>query len=243
MGFKQILILGDFDASSEAHGALQDRLAEAAERAGAVVNTRWLDADDLAVRPGAPAEAHGVVLAPRSTRAFRDLPVPYLGALRLVRERKIPFLATGDAHDLVLVEIARNVLGMERANSTYFDEEAADPVVKELPTPLRPLTNRRPRLMDVEVRDDPTLAPFLPAGRREEAARLTHGLNPDYGYAIEEAGLRVSGVDAVTGRPCLWCLDGAPWHVTAAFLPQLGGDGGAPHPLLEGFAAHVVVGR
>ena len=240
MTFKQVLILGEYDAGLDVHVALQETVAAAAERRGAVVNTRWLGSDDLALRPGAAAEADGVILAPRSSRPNRSLPVPILAALRIVRDRKIPFLATGDSHDLVLIEVARNVLGMERAGSTYFDEDCAEPVVKELTQPGRPITNRRPKLMDVDVKDDATLREFLPSGRREEAARLTHVLNPDYAYALEEAGLRIAGVDAVTGRPCLWCLDQSPWHVTASFLPQSTGGPEDPHPLIDGFVARVV---
>jgi CTP synthase len=240
MPFKQVLILGDFDAGLDAHAALRDAVAEASERAGQVVNTRWLAADDLALRPGAAADAHGIMVAPRHPGGHREFPEPVVSALKIARERKTPLLATGDGHELVLIEVARHVLGMEGAGSTFYDEEAKDPIIKELSQPLRPMTNRRPRLMDVDVRHDATIAPYLPAGRREEAARLTHGLNPDYGYALEEAGLRVAAVDAVGGRPCLWALDGSPWHVAASFLPQLGGRPDHPHGLIEGFIAHVV---
>jgi CTP synthase len=161
-----------------------------------------------------------------------------LGALRIARERKVPFLAVGDAHELVLIEVARNVLGMEKATGAAFEDDAAEAISKELPRPYRPLTNRKPTLIDVAVRQDPTLSAFLPPGRREEAARLNYGLNPDYAFALEEAGLRVAGVDAVDGRPCLWRLEGSPWHVTAAFLPQLSG-GREAHPLIRGFVSHV----
>lgn len=243
MTFSQVLILGEYDAGLDAHVLLQETVAAAAERLGSVVNTRWLGSDDLALRPGVAAEADGVILAPRSSRPNRSLPVPILGALRIVRERKVPFLATGDSHDLVLIEVARHVLGMERACSTYFDEDCAEPVVKELAQSTRPITDRRPRLMDVDVADDPVLRDHLPPGRREEAVRLTHGLNPDYAYALEEAGLRIVAVDAVTGRPCLWRLEQSPWHVTAAFLPQLPAPPEDPHPLIDGFVAHVVGSR
>ncbi|HYC76898.1 MAG TPA: hypothetical protein VEI02_04635 [Planctomycetota bacterium] len=237
MAYKQVLILGEHDPGHDAHVAIADALRDASDRAGAVVNTRWLGGDDLAERPGLVAEADGVVLAPRGPRAHRVFPAPVVAALRTVRERRIPFLGLGDAHELVLIELARNVLGMAGAGSTYYDDDLKDPVVKELPEPR---SGRRPRLLDVAIRDDAVLGPYLPRGRREEPARLTHGVNADYAVALEEAGLRVAGTDVLTQRPCLWALEGAPWHVTAAFLPQLGGRPGAPHPLFAGFVAHVV---
>lgn len=239
MTFKQVLILGDFDGDDDAHAALRDAVADASERSRAVINTRWLSADDLALRPGVVAECHGVVVAPRSPRAHRTFPTPVVAALKIARERRLPLLATGEGHELVLIEVARNVLGIVGAGSAFYDDDVPEPIIKELPQAPRAVAGRRPRLMDVDVRADATLRPFLPAGRREEAARLVYGLNLDYAYALEEAGLRVAGVDAVGGRPCLWALDGAPWYVAASFLPEFGGRPDHPHPLIEGFVARV----
>jgi CTP synthase len=242
MTFKQVLILGDYDVSSEAQTALQESIAAAAEARGFVVNTRRLDVDELAVRPGAVAEADGVVLAPRPARAVKSTPAPILAALKLAREAKKPLLAVGDAHELVLIEVARHVLGMAGAGSTFYDEEPTDPVIKELPRPLTADDDRR-TLLDVEIKDDPVLRPFLRPGRREEVVRLTHGVNPDYAYALEEGGLRPAGKDVISGRPCLWVLDQAPFYVAASFLPQLAAPVDSPHPLVVGFVAHVVGGR
>jgi CTP synthase len=165
------------------------------------------------------------------------LPEPTVQALRIVRERNVPFLAVGDSHDLVLVEVARNVMGMKDASSRYFDEDAADPVVTEMPR-RRGLT-KRALTLDLLVRPDPVLAPYLPASRREEAVDLTHAVNLDYASALEEAGLRAAGVDAVTNQPHLYVYEPNRWHVTAAFLPHMTSAPGRPHPLFSGFVAHV----
>src|SRR5262245_62080050 len=139
MAHKTILIIGDHEAGFRAHDRLLDAIEHASVDMEMVVNTRWVGNDDLAHRPHLVADAKGVILAPRSTRTYRVFPEPIVQALRLVRERNVPFLATGDSHDLVLIEIARNVMGMKEAGSRFYDEDAADPVVKELPR-RRPMT-------------------------------------------------------------------------------------------------------
>jgi CTP synthase len=237
MTLKTILIIGDHEAGFAPHERLRDSIEHASAALGVVVNTRWIGNDDLLSRPHLVTEATGVVLAPRSTHTYRVLPVPTLQALRLVRERNVPFLATGDAHDLVLVEVARDVMGMRDAGSRFYDEEAGDPVVKELPRKWS-ITRRAGGLLDLVVRPDPVLAPFLEAARREEPADLSYGINLDYASALEEAGLRPSGVDAVTNRPYLFVYEPNRWHVTAAFLPQLASSPGRPHPLFLGTVAH-----
>ena len=89
-------------------------------------------------------------------------------------------------------------------------------------------------MLDLLVRKDPVLAPFLPASRREEPLDLTYGINLDYASALEEAGLRPAGFDAVTNRPYLFVFEPNRWHVTAAFLPQMASEPGRPHPLFIG---------
>lgn len=237
MAHKTILILGDLDAGLPAHEQLLDSIEHASSAAGVVVNTRWVDNDDLATRPHLAAEAAGVLLAPRAPQAYRVFPEPMVQALRIVRERNVPFLALGDAHDLVLVEVARNVMGMKEAGSRFFDEDAVDPVVTEVPK-RRGITTR-PTTLDLLVRPDPVLSPFLAASRREEYLDLSHAVNLDYASALEEAGLRPAGIDAVTNRPHLYVYEPNRWHVTASFLPQMSSAPGRPHPLFAGLVAHV----
>ena len=137
-----------------------------------------------------------------------------------MRERNVPFLATGDAHDLVLVEIARNVMGMKDAGSRFYDEEAADPVVKELPR-RRTTTKRVGRPARPARAPGPGPRAVHPAVAPRGAARPAYGINLDYASALEEAGLRPAGFDAVTNRPYLFVYEPNRWHVTAAFLPQM----------------------
>jgi CTP synthase len=236
MSHKTILIIGDFEAGLGAH----ERLLEAIEHASAaeevVVNTRWVGSDHLAARPHLVAEAAGVVLAPRAKHSYRVFPEPIVQALRLVRERNVPFLATGDSHDLVIVEVARNVMGMKDAGSRFYDEDATDPVVKELPA--RRTETRRTATLDLLVRKDKVLDGFLPPQRREEVLDLLQGINLDYASALEEAGLRPAGFDAVNNRPFLFVYEPNRWHVTAAFLPQWASRPGRPHGLFSGLVGH-----
>ena len=50
-------------------------------------------------------------------------------AIRVAREHNIPFFGICNGMQCAVVEYARNVLGMENANSTEFDKDAVDPVV------------------------------------------------------------------------------------------------------------------
>ena len=193
--------------------------------------------------PRATAPRHGRrgrdPRAPGDSDATASCPSPRVQALRLVRDRNVPFLATGDAHDLVLVEVARNVMGMKEAGSRFYDEDVGDPVVKELPR-RRPVTKRSGGMLDLLVRHGPVLAPFLQPSRREEPIDLDlrHQPRLRLGARGGRAACRPA-FDAVTNRPYLFVFEPNRWHVTAAFLPQMASEPGQPHPLFAGLPARM----
>src|ERR1041384_7628871 len=52
-------------------------------------------------------------------------------AARFARENKIPYLGLCLGMQVATIEFARNVCGLEKANSTEFDEESPDPVISD----------------------------------------------------------------------------------------------------------------
>jgi CTP synthase len=54
-------------------------------------------------------------------------------AAKYARENKIPYLGICLGMQIAVIEFARSVLGLERANSTEFDAQTSDPVVIFMP--------------------------------------------------------------------------------------------------------------
>jgi CTP synthase len=159
-----------------------------------------------------------------------------IAGLTLIRTRNLPLLATGEAHGLVLIELAREILGLKEATSTRFEEEAVEPVVHAVgPRSEGP---HPPREIQLELLPDPLVVPLYGhPGRITEMTDLAFGLNPDYARALAGAGLRTAATDPQGGRPYLHVLEGQRFHMTAAFLPQLKSRRGSPHPLFKGLLA------
>jgi CTP synthase len=224
-----VLIIGDHDSEYEVHARTREAVRLAARGRPYVVNTRWLGPDDLQLYPGLVAEARAVVVAPPGPRCPRILPEPMIGAIETARTRGIPLLATGESHGLALIEAARNLLGLEDAGSTRYDEDCKQPVVMRILD-----EGEQPRLR--QVRLDPAAAsPLAQAlgfdAQRTELSEIEHGLSPDYAFALAQAGIEPVLVDHATGRPYLHAWKGAPCHLIAAFLPQLSRP--EPHPLFR----------
>lgn len=229
-----MLILGDYDSEYLPHTRTREAILEAAAELHVVANTRWLSPDDLQLYPNLVAEAAGVVLAPPGPRSPRILPVPTLAGLTLIRTRDLPFLATGDSHGLVLVELAREKLGLHLAGSTRYDDDPKHAVVSMVSN-SKTEGPQEPRMVDLEILDHPVVAPLYGGPRRvRELTDLTHGMSPDYAGQFQKGGLTTAAIDVHGGRPMIHVLSGQRFHVTAAFLPQLRGVRGSPHPLFRG---------
>lgn len=236
-----ILFLGKYEGENAAQVATRKAVLDAAAAHRIVLNTSWMGPDNLTMYPGMVAEAGGVVLAPPHGNGPSSLSKPMLAALTVVREKGLPFLATGESHGLVFIEAARSLLGLENAGSTVFDAAVPDPVVHELPS-----VEGTDGLHEIELElaEDDLLGPlYADTDRVVEQTDITSGLNPDYAARITGVGFRTAAKGRQGGRPYLHVLEGHPFHVTAAFLPQFCSEPGAPHPLFRGLVAAYLAGR
>lgn len=230
-----ILFLGKYEGDNAAQVATRKAVLEAGGAHKVVLNTRWMGPDNLTLYPGMVSEAAAVVLAPPQEHAPAILSESMLAALTVVRETGLPFLATGESHGLVFIEAARSLLGLEHAGSALFDAPTSDPVVHEVPA-----IDGAEGMHEVELEllDDALVGPlYADMDRVVETTDIRSGLNPDYATRITEAGFRTAAKDRHGGRPYLHVLEGHPFHVTAAFLPQIRDEPGSPHPLFNGLVA------
>jgi len=225
----QVLIIGDHDTEHPAHRAARDSVIAAAASLRLRANTRWVGADDLVLYPGLVAEAAGLLLPPPGPRCPRLLPEPEIQALQQARELGVPCLAMGEAHALLLIEFARNVLSLAGANSTLYDDDPPFAVVNDR-TPHSKLAGEAPLApMTVTLHASSENTDWLSIG--DEWSDASHGLGADYAAAFDSAGFRCLGRDAA-GQPVLHVLDGHPFWVASAFLPLHGRSAQDAHPLV-----------
>jgi CTP synthase (UTP-ammonia lyase) len=70
--------------------------------------------------------------------------------------------------------------------------------------------------------------------RATENYYCNFGLNPEYRAELENAGLKVTGVDA-DGEVRMMEVDGHPFCMGTLFVPQARSEPGRPHPLVMAF--------
>jgi len=151
----RIALVGKYVQLEDAYLSVCEALRHAAHQQDARVEIEWVDAEDLedgasrrlAAGPGAGSEGE-LASAPRLSAAERLaradgilIPGGFGGrgvegkivAARIAREGDIPYLGICLGMHIAVAEFARNVAGMEGANSTEFDHETPFPVIDLLP--------------------------------------------------------------------------------------------------------------
>ena len=155
-------------------------------------------------------------------------------AAEYARLNKIPYLGVCLGLQIATIEFCRNVLGMEKANSTEFDENTPHPAVVFMPEiskthmggTMRLGTKPTPFLVeDCKMKRLYGNKPHV-----DERHRHRYEVNPDLITRIEEAGLIYVGKDE-TGQRCeIMELENHPFYVGTQYHPEFKSRPGRPSP-------------
>lgn len=226
-----IALVGDYDPAVTAHQAIPLALAAAGAALGVDVAPAWTATDDI---PHAAdvADAHGIWCVPASPYRSTD---GALHAIRVARERGIPFLGTCGGFQHAIVEYARSVLRWSDAAHAELTPEAATPVIAPLECALVEVEGA------VHFARGSRLAAAYGAERAVEGYHCRYGLNPAVRARLEGGPLRVTATDDagdVRGVE----LDGHPFFVATLFQPERAALAGALPPVVRAFVAAAVEG-
>ncbi|WP_078083436.1 CTP synthase [Microbulbifer mangrovi] len=173
-----------------------------------------------------------------------------LESVRYARENNIPFLGICLGLQSVVIEYARNVLGLEGANSTEFDTKTPHPVIGLI-------TEWIDSEGKVEKRDEKSdLGGTMRLGGQEcrlakdskardiygkdvivERHRHRYEVNNNYVDRLQKAGLKIGGWSADDTLVEMVELPEHPWFVACQFHPEFTSTPRDGHPLFESFVA------
>src|SRR5262245_25375374 len=159
-------------------------------------------------------------------------------AIRYARENRIPFLGICLGMQMAVVEFARNVCGLEGANSTEFDLQTAHPVIhlmeeqKAIDTKGGTMRlGTYPCLLQNE-----TLAARLYGRERiDERHRHRYEFNNNYRDDFGAKGMVLSGLSPDGRLVEIMELAGHPWFLGCQFHPEFKSRPMDSHPLFRGF--------
>ena len=138
---------------------------------------------------------------------------------------------------IATIEFCRDVLGLEKANSTEFDPHTPDPVVcimDEQRGISEMGASMRLGAQDVVVAEGSKAHALYGSALISERHRHRYEVNPDYIDRIEAAGWRFTGRSDCGTRMEIGELENHPYFVASQFHPEFKSRPQRPSPLHQG---------
>jgi CTP synthase len=161
-------------------------------------------------------------------------------AAAYAREKKVPYLGICLGMQIMVIEYARDRLGLKEANSTEFSPETKSPVVSLLEEQVDIKAyggTMRLGKSDTHLKAGTRIYAAYGAPVIDERHRHRYEVSNQYRKALEEAGLLVTGLtpDASLVESVEW--PDHPWGVGVQFHPEFKSKPLAPSPLFSRFIA------
>ena len=238
--------VGKYLELKEAYKSLTESLIHCGAHLDTRVEINWVDSEEIEEK-GAEAllaDCDSVLVA----GGFGNRGVEgKIKAIQYARENKVPYLGICLGMQLTLVEYARNVLGLEDANSIEFDENTPHPMIYLIDnfldqnggTQLR--THKSPMGGTLRLGEYPCDTKegsiirdaYNGAKTIYERHRHRYEANPAYRKQLEDAGMIVTGES--NGLIETVEIIGHPWFLGVQFHPEFTSRLQTPNPSILAF--------
>jgi CTP synthase len=226
---------------------------EALKFSGAALNVRpkidWINAKDIERDGTAMLEKYDGILVPGG---FGQSGIEgKLKAIQYAREHRIPYFGLCYGMQLLVIEYARNMLGLAEANTVEINPETPDPIVAVMESQKENIASGKyggtMRLGSYPAKLTPGTLAHDAYGEDEVIERHRHRyeINNAYVDRIREAGLVFSGTspDGVLMEIAELPEKQHPFFLGTQFHPELIARPLAPHPLFTKFLAAALTQR
>jgi CTP synthase len=246
-------IPGKYVDLTESYKSLHESLVHGGLANDAKVELRYINAEDLEGENPADllAGCHGILVP----GGFGQRGVAgKIKAITYAREQQIPFFGICLGMQLAVIEYARNVVGLLKADSTELDLTTPDPIIYLIKEWFDYRTGK------MQVRDETSemggtlrLGAYPCKLRENTLARTAYGMeeiserhrhryefNNDYRQRLEEKGLVISGTSPDNNLVEIVELEDHPWFLGCQFHPEFKSKPMRPHPLFRDFIAAAI---
>jgi len=241
-----ISMVGKYMELLDAYKSLIEALTHAGIHTHTKVNINYIDAERVENEGIDILKDADAILVPGG---FGERGVEgKLMAVQYARENKVPYLGICLGMQSVVIEFARNVLGLKGANSTEFDKNSPHPVIGLI-------TEWITADGEVEKRDESSdLCCTMLLGAQEcllfadskareiygadvivERHRHRYEVNNNYVDQMQKAGLKIGGWSADDTLVEMVELQDHPWFVACQFHPEFTSTPRDGHPLFTSF--------
>ena len=238
-----VALVGKYIDLPDAYLSVSEALRAGGFANNARVHIKWVASDLCDTPEGAQRELGDVdaVLIPGGF-GIRGLEGK-LGALRWSREHKVPTLGLCLGLQCMVIEYARDVVGLPNASSTEFDPDTDTPVIATMEEQKQFVEGAgdlggtmRLGLYPAALAEGSVVAEAYGATEVSERHRHRYEVNNAYRDALAEAGLRISGTspEGTLVEFVELPREEHPYYVATQAHPELASRPTRPHPLFDG---------
>ena len=240
----RIAIVGKYIELKDAYKSIIESFIHAGIPNHAAVEQVWVDSESLEGEEVGDrklgeifADCHGILVP----GGFGDRGIQgKVNAIRYARENGIPFLGICLGLQCALIEIGRDLVGLEMAGSAEFDASTPHPVI-HLMDSQKGIANlggtMRLGAYPCSVREGSMAAELYGCLEVSERHRHRYEVNNDYRDRFEDAGVVFSGLSPDGHLVEIVEYPDHPFFIAVQFHPELKSRPRRAHPLFRGLVA------
>ncbi len=241
-------LIGKYIGLKDSYKSLNEALVHGGIANNVRVNIHWIDAEEIE-RSGAEnflTDVDGVLVP----GGFGERGIEgKVEAIRFAREKKIPFLGICLGMQCAVIEFARNVCDLKKANSFEFDPDTPFPVIhlieewynfRTQKTERRDISSSKGGTMRLGaypcVLEKDSYA-YKAYGIKEISERHRHRyeFNNSFKESMLKKGLKISGISPDKELVEIVEIDNHPWFFGCQFHPEFKSRPLEPHPVFSSF--------
>jgi len=159
-------------------------------------------------------------------------------SIRIAREKNIPFLGICLGMQMAVIEFSRNILGLNKANSTEMDINCEHPVISMMESQKNIKEKggtMRLGSWRCAIENNSLAHKIYSTNEISERHRHRYELNFDFINQLSEKGMIFSGKNPDTGLVEIIELPDHPWFFGVQFHPEYQSTVEEPHPVFVSF--------
>ena len=159
-------------------------------------------------------------------------------SIKCAREQNIPFFGICLGMQMAVIEFARNVLKLEKANSTEMDSDTKFPVISLMADQKDVISKggtMRLGSWKCEIKKGSKIYDIYKKENIQERHRHRWEVNNEYISLMKKNGLSTSGINPDTGLVEVIELPKNDWFIGVQFHPEYKSTVESPHPLFVSF--------